>query len=79
MGFISIVSFIHKKNLVLLSHIYNFFEKGYKFQGSEMSLGLFQDFIDGYIKFLRLPPLLVQLRVPIRGNLTQQGPNQWDN
>ena len=44
-----------------------------------MSLGLFQDFIDGYIKFLRLPPLLVQLRVPIRGNLTQQGPNQWDN
>ena len=39
--------FIHKKNQVLLSHIYNFFEKSYKwvwdlrtlahFQGSEMS------------------------------------------
>ena len=59
------------------AHIYHFFEKSYKwvwsvrtlsqFQGSEMSLGLFQDFMDGYIKFLRLPPSLSQPRVPIRG------------
>ena len=48
MSFIITVSFIHKKNYVLLlSHIYNYFEKSYKwvwdlrtlahFQGSEMS------------------------------------------
>ena len=56
MGFIIIASFIH---------IYNDFEKIYEwvwdlrilahFQGSEMSPGLLQDFIDWYIKFLRLP------------------------
>ena len=50
------------------AHIYHFFEKSYKwvwsvrtlsqFQGSEMSLELFQDFMDGYIKFLRLPPFI---------------------
>ena len=70
MSFIITVSFIHKKNYVLLlSHIYNYFEKRYKwvwdlrtlahFQGSETSPGLSQDFIDEYIKFLRLPSLLV--------------------
>ena len=55
-GFIIIVSFIQKNNYILLSHIYSFFEKSYKwvwdlrplaqFQGSEMSPGLFQDFMD---------------------------------
>ena len=44
---------------------------------NEMSPGLFQDFMDGYIKFLRLLPLLVQLQIPIRGTPTQQGPMQW--
>ena len=48
-----------------------------QFQGIEMSPGMFEDFMDGYKKFLRLPPLLVQLRVPIRRTPTQQGPNQW--
>ena len=38
-----------------------------KFQGSEMSLGLFQDFMDGFIKFLRLPVLLPELWVPNQG------------
>ena len=64
----------------------NFFGKNYKwvwdlrtlaqFQGSEMYPGLLQDFKEGYIKFIKLPPLLVQLRFPIRGPPTQQGPNQ---
>ena len=48
-----------------------------QFQGSEISPGLLHDFMDGYIKFLRLPALLVQLRLPISGTPTQQSPNQW--
>ena len=48
-----------------------------QFQECENSLGLLQEFIDEYTKFLRLAPLLVQLRLPIRGTPTQQGPNQW--
>ena len=81
------VSFIHKKDQVFLSHICSFFEKSQKivcdlrtlaqFQGSEMPLGLLQDFIEGYIKFLRLHPLLFQLWFPIKGTPTQQGPYQW--
>ena len=45
-GFYYYCFFIHKKNQVLLNHVYNFFEKSYKwvwdlrtlahFQGSEM-------------------------------------------
>ena len=38
---------------------------------------LLQDFMDGYIKLLRLTPLLVQQLFPIRGTPTQYGPNQW--
>ena len=82
-GFIITVSFIHKKNKVLLSHIYNFFENSYKsawdlrtlaqFQGSEISPGSLQDFMSGYIKFLRLPPLLVQPWFLIRGDSHSAG------
>ena len=80
MGVIVIVSCIQKKNWVVLSHICNFFGKSYKwlwdlkslaqFQGSEIFPGLLQDFMDWYIKFLRLPPLLVQLLFSIKGTLT---------
>ena len=76
-GFIIIVSFIHKNNYVLPSHIYIIFEKSYKwvwnlgtlaqFQGSEISPGLLQDFTDGYIKFLRLPTIISSTAVPHQG------------
>ena len=81
-------NFFSQKELgFTISHIYNCFEKSYKwvwnlrtlvkFHGSELSPVLFQDFMDGHIKFLRLLPLLAQLHFPIRGIPTQQGPNQW--
>ena len=38
---------------------------------------LLQDFMDGYIKLLRLPPLLVQQQFRIRETPTQYGPSQW--
>ena len=47
------------------------FENTCTVSGSEMTPGLFQDFMDGYRKFLRLTPLLVQLRFPIRETPTQ--------
>ena len=69
------------------SYLQFFSEKSYKWmwdlrtliqvQGSGISPGLLQDFMDGYIKFLRLPALLVQLRLPFSGTPTQQSPNQW--
>ena len=46
-------------------------------QVSEMSSRLLQDFMDEYIKFLRLLPLLVELWFPVKGTPTQQVPNQW--
>ena len=47
-----------------------------QFHENEMFPGLFQDFMDGYIQFLKLPPLLVQHLVLIRGTPTQEDPNQ---
>ena len=37
------------------------------FQGSEMSPGLFRDFMDGVYKILILTQLLIELRVPNQG------------
>ena len=36
-----------------------------QFHGSEVSLGLFQDFTDGYIKTLRLSPLALEHSVVV--------------
>ena len=47
------------------------------FQVSEISPGLFQGFIDGYINFLRLPPLLAEQQVPNKGTSTHLFPNRW--
>ena len=44
-------------------------------QGSEISPGLFQDFMEGYMKFLKLLQLLVELRVLSKGISTQQFSN----
>ena len=54
------------------------FENTYTVAGKwNVYLGLFQEFMDGYLKFLKLLPLLVQLRVLSRETRTQQGPSQW--
>ena len=68
-------------------YLYFFFKKSCKwvwdlrtlaqFQTSKMSPGLLQDFMNGYIKFLRLCSLLVQLWFPISGTPSQLFPNQW--
>ena len=51
-----------------------------QFQGNEMSVGLFQNFIDTYIYiFLDSPtPLLVKVWVLSRGSPIQRVPNQED-
>ena len=79
-GFYCYPFFYSEKELGFTKSYLQFFEKSYKwlwdlgtlaqFQGSEMSPGLLQSFMDGYIKFLRLPPLKVQLRFPIKGTPT---------
>ena len=43
-----------------------------QFQGNEMSPGLFQNFMNGYITFFDSLSLLVELRVPI-GELDSAG------
>ena len=50
-------------------HFHSFTEMKY-FQGCSKTLWM-------GIQFLKLPPLLVQHLVPIRGTPTQEDPNQW--
>ena len=51
-------------------------EHFHNFKKSEMSAGLFQHFMDGYMKFYN-SPITSQLQVPNEGDTNKRVPNQW--